>query len=75
MDVMDVMDAMDAMDEKDLKDLKDLKELEGGRMLPESKLLFGSLGGTGMKGTLEARLLFGVAPSDHEMLFVIIQKF
>jgi len=25
-----------------------------------------------MKGTLEARLLFGIAPSDHEMLFVIM---
>jgi hypothetical protein len=59
----------------DLKDLKDLNGMEAGRMLPESKLLFGSLGGTGMKGTLEARLLFGVAPSDHEMLFVIMNMF
>jgi hypothetical protein len=63
------MDFMDAMD------LKDLNGVEAGRMLPDSKLLFGSLGGTGMKGTLEARLLFGVAPSDHEMLFVIMNMF
>jgi hypothetical protein len=55
------------------RDTKDLKDMETGRMVPESKLLFGSLGGTGIEGALEARLLFGVAPSDHEMLFVIIR--
>ena len=50
--------------------------MEAGRMLPESKLLFiGSLGGTGIEGTFEARLLFGVAPSDHKLLFVIMCMF
>ena len=62
----------DIRDGRPGKDLKDLKEMEAGRMVPESKLLFGSLGGTGIEGSLEARLLFGVAPSDHEMLFVIM---
>ena len=29
---------------------------------------------SGMKGSFEARLLFGVAPSDHEMLFATMSK-
>ena len=54
---------------------RDERDMEAGRTVPGSKLLFGSLGGTGIEGALEARLLFGVAPSDHEMLFVIIGTF
>ena len=61
MDVMDVMDAMDGA-------VRDGRA--GGTPTVFSS---GPLGKrSGMKGSFEARLLFGVAPSDHEMSFVIM---
>jgi hypothetical protein len=76
--------------QKDLKDEKDLGEVMGvsdGTVgsgcgfarRGEAPAVFscdGSLGRrTGMEGSWVTRLLFGVAPSDHEMLFVIINMF
>ena len=62
---------MDAMEERDTKDLKDRKGTMLVHKLAELDSV-GSLGRTGIEGALAARLLFGVAPSDHEMLFVIM---
>ena len=65
MDLKERMDVMDAMDGA----VRDGRRAEGTPTVFNS----GPLGKrSGMKGSFEARLLFGFGPSDHEMSFVIM---
>ena len=70
---------------EDEKDLMDLKERMDVMDAMDGAVRDGRTGGTptvfssgplgkrsGMKGSFEARLLFGFGPSDHEMSFVIM---
>ena len=67
-DLMDLKERMDAMDGGGAA-VRDGRRAEGTPTVFSS----GPLGKrSGMKGSFEARLLFGVAPSDHEMSFVIM---
>ena len=66
---MDLKERMDAMDGGGGA-VRDGRRAEGTPTVFSS----GPLGKrSGMKGSFEARLLFGVAPSDHDLLFVIIK--
>ena len=70
-DLMDLKERMDAMDAMDAMDgaVRDGRRAEGTPTVFSS----GPLGKrSGMKGSFEARLLFGFGPSDHEMSFVIM---
>ena len=67
----------------DLKERMDVDAMDGvgaagrdGRRAEGTPTVFSSDGPlgkrSGMKGSFEARLLFGFGPSDHEMSFVIM---
>jgi hypothetical protein len=75
---MDFMDAMDAMDwEGAAVRERSVGWVRGvGRRAEGTPTVFNCDGSpgrrSGMKGSFETRLLFGVASSGHELLFVIM---